>query len=73
MKKVLQIILMGYIFLVIAIIINFIAFNLSISTWYDFFSFQVDLTFIDYLYLFIIYPTLLGSLIYFLNDFFKNK
>ena len=73
----LKIILSGFFLLVFAILINGIANYLGILTWYDFLpkrknkSFLSKIRTVDYIWLFIGYPFLLGLLIYFAKTFFN--
>lgn len=71
-----RIYVIGISILIVAIIANFIAKIIGISTWYDFLnSFTDPITsnfkFIDYLWLFFIYPFTLG-LGYFLGELISN-
>ena len=59
---------MGFFILVIAILANGLAQSLGIKTWYGFFQLLLDknesimgLTFLDFLWLLIIYPIILGA------------
>ena len=73
----LKIILSGFFLLVFAILINGIANYIGILTWYDFLSKRKNKSFlskirtVDYIWLFIGYPFLLGLLIYFAKTFFN--
>lgn len=71
-----RIYVIGISILIVAIIANFIAKIIGISTWYDFLNSFTDTTtsnfkFIDYLWLFFIYPIILG-LGYFLGELISN-
>ena len=71
-----RIYVIGISILIVAIIANFIAKFIGISTWYDFLNIFTDpitsnFKFIDYLWLFFIYPTILG-LGYFLGELISN-
>ena len=71
-----RIYVIGISILIVAIIANFFAKIIGISTWYDFLnSFTDSITsnfkFIDYLWLFFIYPIILG-LGYFLGELISN-
>ena len=72
----LRIYVIGISILIVAIIANFFAKIIGISTWYDFLNSFTDTTtsnfkFIDYLWLFFIYPIILG-LGYFLGELISN-
>tara|TARA_B100000900_G_C20496458_1_gene681832 strand:- start:526 stop:759 length:234 start_codon:yes stop_codon:yes gene_type:complete len=72
----LRIYVIGLSILIVAIIANFFAKIIGISTWYDFLNSFTDSTtsnfkFIDYLWLFFIYPIILG-LGYFLGELISN-
>ena len=72
----LRIYVIGLSILIVAIIANFFAKIIGISTWYDFLNSFTDTTtsnfkFIDYLWLFFIYPIILG-LGYFLGELISN-
>ena len=71
-----RIYVIGITILIVAIIANFFAKIIGISTWYDFLNSFTDTTtsnfkFIDYLWLFFIYPIILG-LGYFLGELISN-
>ena len=71
-----RIYVIGISILIVAIIANFFAKIIGISTWYDFLNSFSDTTtsnfkFIDYLWLFLIYPIILG-LGYFLGELISN-
>lgn len=71
-----RIYVIGISILIVAIIANFFAKIIGISTWYDFLNSFTDTTtsnfkFIDYLWLFFIYPIILG-LGYFLGELISN-
>ena len=57
----------GWIFLIVAIIINFIAKQVGLVTWYDFLVFKKSIGFIDGVFMFIVYPLIFGAVIYFLE------
>tara|TARA_B100000927_G_C16390145_1_gene438973 strand:+ start:228 stop:461 length:234 start_codon:yes stop_codon:yes gene_type:complete len=72
----LRIYVIGLSILIVAIIANFFAKIIGISTWYDFLNSFTDSTtsnfkFIDYIWLFFIYPIILG-LGYFLGELISN-
>ena len=71
-----RIYLIGISILIVAIIANFSAKIIGISTWYDFLNSFTNPTtsnfkFIDYLWLFLIYPIILG-LGYFFGEMISN-
>ena len=71
-----RIYVIGISILIVAIIANFFAKIIGISTWYDFLNSFTDTTtsnfkFIDYLWLFFIYPIILGFG-YFLGELISN-
>ena len=71
-----RIYVIGLSILIVAIIANFFAKIIGISTWYDFLNSFTDSTtsnfkLIDYLWLFFIYPIILG-LGYFLGELISN-
>jgi len=71
-----RIYVIGLSILVVAIIANFFAKIIGISTWYDFLNSFTNPTtsnfkFIDYLWLFFIYPIILG-LGYLLGELISN-
>ena len=72
----LRIYVIGLSILFVAIIANFFAKIIGISTWYDFLNSFTDSTtsnfkLVDYLWLFFIYPFILG-LGYFLGELISN-
>ncbi|GGI56953.1 DUF7672 family protein [Winogradskyella haliclonae] len=57
----------GLLILIVAILANVIAMKLNILTWYDYMSFltktntsDITVKFIDYIWLFLVYPLTLG-------------
>jgi len=71
-----RIYVIGLSILIVAIIANFFAKIIGISTWYDFLNSFTDSTtsnfkLVDYLWLFFIYPVILG-LGYFLGELISN-
>ena len=71
-----RIYIIGISILIVAIIANFCAKIVGISTWYDFLNSFINpaisnFKFIDYLWLFLIYPFILG-LGYFLGELISN-
>jgi len=71
-------ILSGFFLLLFAIIMNATIQYLKIMTWYDFLmrikenSWSKKIRFIDYLWLFLGYPFLLGFIVYFTSNIFFN-
>jgi len=65
-----EILFKGYIILIIAILFNYLMKRWGIKTWYSFLnSFKnPNLKKIDYIFLFLIYPLLLGYLVIILNS-----
>jgi len=59
--------IIGILILIIAILANAIALKLNILTWYDYISFltkdnptEITVRYIDYIWLFLVYPLILG-------------
>lgn len=68
-----KIYLIGALFLIYAILINVISAKIGLLGWYDFlFKKNLKINIFNYIYLFIIYPILLGTGVYFFNKFFFN-
>ena len=68
--------IIGVLILIIAILSNFIVSKLGVATWYDFLNNIAknepnNYSIIDYLWLFILYPLVLGSG-FFLGDLVYN-
>ena len=68
--------IIGVLILIIAILSNFIVSKLGVATWYDFLNNIAknepnNYSIIDYLWLFILYPLVLGSG-FFLGDLMYN-
>lgn len=63
--------IIGWIFLLVAIMINYIANVLSLTTWYEFLQ-GVSIGFLDTVYLFLLYPFLFGLILFYLKDFFND-
>ncbi len=61
-----KILIIGYLILIIAIVLNVLAKKINIKTWYDFLEDPKNTNFISYLWLFILYPLLLGVSAYYL-------
>jgi hypothetical protein len=64
MKKILEIFIIGAAILIAALILNVFAQKLSITTWYDFADNPTDTSLLAYLWLFFVYPFLLGLTAY---------
>ena len=58
----------GWIILIIAIFVNFIAKKINLITWYDFLILKKSLGVLDIFFMFIIYPLILGIIVYFLKN-----
>ena len=71
-----DVILSGFFLLIFAIIMNAVVQYLKIMTWYDFLmrikesSWSKKIRFIDYLWLFVGYPFLLGLIIFYTTKIF---
>lgn len=59
-----QIYLIGVVILVTAILLNAVATKLRIMTWYGFVKKPTSARPLDYLWLFLLYPGLLGAAVY---------
>lgn len=68
-----KIFLSGLIILAGAIILNFFATTVGIKGWYDFLKSPKNTSIISYIWLFLIYPTLLGALAYISSLIFQSK
>ena len=64
MNVFIHIYVMGFAILVGALLLNVIATKLGIMTWYGFIEDRSSVRIIDYLWLFAIYPLLLGTVAY---------
>ncbi len=53
----------GWIILIVAIPVNFIAKEIGLITWYGFLVFKDSIGFLDVIFMFILYPLILGSAI----------
>jgi hypothetical protein len=67
--KIIFIFILGISILVAALLLNFLAGKLSLSTWYDFVKDPGNTTFLSYIWLFIIYPFGLGLTAYLVSKF----
>lgn len=66
---IIQIYFIGLAILVAALLLNTIAMKLRIVTWYDFVKKPSSARWFDYVWLFILYPALLGSVAILLYSF----
>ena len=55
----------GWIILIVAIFVNLIAKKIGLVTWYDFLVFKKSIGFLDGIFMFIVYPLIFGTIIYF--------
>ena len=55
--------LYGWVILIVAIPINLIAKEIGLVTWYGFLVFKDSIGFLDVIFMFIVYPFILGSAI----------
>lgn len=62
--KLLHIFLVGAIILIAALLLNAVAQKLGLKTWYDFVNAPAGTNAISYIWLFIVYPFLLGLAAY---------
>ena len=67
MLEFLKYLIYGWIILIVAIPINFIAKKIGLVTWYDFLVFKQSIGFLDGIFMFIVYPLIFGAVIYFLD------
>ena len=67
MLEILKYLIHGWIILIVAILVNFIAKKIGIITWYDFLVFKNSIGFIDGIFMCIVYPLIFGAIIYFLK------
>jgi len=63
MLKILKYLIYGWIILIVAIPVNFIAKEIGLITWYGFLVFKDSIGFLDVIFMFILYPIILGSAI----------
>lgn len=68
-SKIIFVFILGAGILIAAIILNFIASKLNLSTWYDFIKNPGKTTILSYVWLFIIYPFGLGLAAYLISKF----
>jgi hypothetical protein len=81
MNKSLKIFIVGTGIIVVAIFINFLANVIGITTWYSFlknisgngFMNSVEVGWLDLIFLFIIYPLILGATAYYLLQFLEKS
>jgi hypothetical protein len=64
---IIKIFLIGFTILVTAILLNIVAKLLNVATWYDFLQNKTVNSPIDFIWLFIAYPFLLGVAAYYIN------
>ena len=67
MLEILKYLIHGWIILIVAILVNFIAKKIGLVTWYDFLVFKKSIVFLDGIFMFIVYPLIFGVIIYFLD------
>ena len=65
MLEILKYLIYGWIILITAIAVNFIAKKVGLVTWYDFLVFKKSIGFLDGIFMFIVYPLIFGVIIYF--------
>jgi len=58
----------GWLILLLGIVVNFLGKKINHITWYDFLVFGENLAIKDVIFLFLVYPTLFGILLYFLKN-----
>jgi len=63
MLKFLKYLIYGWIILIVAIPVNFIAKEIGLITWYGFLVFRDSIGFLDVIFMFIVYPLILGTAI----------
>jgi len=63
MLEFLKYLIYGWIILIVAIPVNFIAKEIGLITWYGFLVFKDSIGFLDVIFMFILYPIILGSAI----------
>ena len=61
MLKVLKYLIYGWIILIVAIPVNFIAKEIGLVTWYGFLVFKDSTGFQDVIFMYIVYPLILGA------------
>jgi len=57
----------GWIIIIVAIPVNFIAKKIGLVTWYDLLLFKKSMGFLDGIFMFIVYPLIFGAIIYLLR------
>jgi hypothetical protein len=62
--KILMLLIVGLAILIVAIGLNFIANKAGLLTWYDFLNRPKEVRWYDMLWLFAVYPLLLGAVAY---------
>ena len=67
MLEFLRYLIYGWIILIAAIPVNIIAKKIGLVTWYDFLVFKNSISFLDGLFMSIVYPLIFGVIIYFLK------
>jgi hypothetical protein len=68
-SKIIFIFILGISILAAALLLNFLAGKLSLSTWYDFVKDPGNTSVLSYIWLFIIYPFGLGLTAYLVSKF----
>ena len=63
MLEFLKYLIYGWIILIVAIPVNFMAKEIGLVTWYGFLVFKDSIGFLDVIFMFIVYPFILGSAI----------
>ena len=61
MLEFLKYLIYGWIILIVAIPVNFIAKEIGLITWYGFLVFKDSIGFLDVVFMFIVYPLILGA------------
>ena len=67
----LKLLFYGYLLLIAAILLNYLASILKLKGWYDFLKNPKRTSLLSYVWLFIVYPFLLGATIYFVLKIIK--
>jgi len=65
MLEFLKYLIYGWTILIVAIAVNLIAKKIGLVTWYDFLVFKKSISFLDGIFMFIVYPLIFGVIIYF--------
>jgi len=68
---ILKLLLYGYLLLFAAIILNYLASILKLKGWYDFLRNSKRTSLLSYVWLFIVYPFLLGAAIFYIFKIIK--